>query len=207
MARVNDLIPDVRTHLKGAPERTVLRYIRRAVKQFCQDSRVWQLELGSKSVDPPDDTNARVVLAVPSTGDDDDYELPEQSTLNTLALVHFGDWDCPLDPKRYRYDVVTANLILRPGVIHQTADVYVEAILETARDATTIPDFLAEKWGEGIADYAIAEMMMMPDQDWSDPKLGGFFERKYQSRVSEAVIEKAREGTQNSIEVTPHEFV
>lgn len=197
---VADLIAPVRTHLKGAPDPTVTLYLRRAAKQFCQDSAIWTVNLGSAPVAPPD-TEEELRIAVPSTR----FVLPEQSYLNAIAQVRI-DRDT-VDGAEYRYDLPTATLILEPGTVQRDSTLYVDAVLETADNATEIPDFIARRWSEGIADYAIAEMLMMPEQEWSNPMLAAAFKAKYDARLAEATVSKARGGSKRRIRLTPIPFV
>ena len=204
MAKLIDLIPEVRTHLAGAADPTVTLYLRRAAKQFCQDSKIWDVNIGSKAVTPPADTDSAVRYVLPSEDPDDDFTLPAQSYINSISTVRLDDNE--VDVKGYAFDLSTRELVMQARTILQAATLYVGAVLETARKATALPDFIFELWGDGIADYAVWEMMTMPKQEWSDPVLAEVFKKKYDDRVAEATVAKAREGTEKPIELLPFEF-
>lgn len=194
----------VRVHLRSAPDPTITLYLQRAARQFCHDSQAWIINVGMKSVSPAP-TGQELKVAVPSTGMDTDFVLPTESALNRIAEVRLDD--NKLDDHGYRYDRPTAQIVLQPGVVMQAGALHVDAVLEPSLNAQNIPDFLGEQWGEGIADYAIYEMMMMPGQDWSNPVLAGAYRRKYHEMVSEATVDLARGGTRRGIRLAPIPFV
>ncbi|MCY4470290.1 MAG: hypothetical protein OXC08_16370 [Thiotrichales bacterium] len=215
MANLSDLTPEVRSHLSSPPESTVRRYLRRAAKQFCQDSLVWDRSIGTAEVEANGSAERSIVLHDNgATGDGRDFVAPAQAWITTVSRVLHtsagADFDAErdeVDEAEYRFEVDERALVLRPGAITSTGTLDVRAALEPTRAAVTVPDFLVEQFGEGIADYAVFEMLTMPKQEWSDPDLALLFERKYQKRVSEARTHKARQGTRKSIEVTPFPFI
>ena len=187
------LMPEVRTYLNDVPENLVLIYLQRAAKQFCQDSGVWEVSMGTKDVTVPVDGDAEVEYSVPSTGDDTDFALPEESYLSAISKVKLGE--DYLEEYEFRYDLVTQKLVIAPRVITTNAVLEVFGTLEPTKAAQSLPAFLVERWSEGIVDYAIHEMMNMPERTWSAPYLADDYWKKYVSRVSEASVAKAREGT------------
>lgn len=210
MTMYKALIPEVRTHVAGAPEVEVLLYLRRAAKQFCQDTKVWDVLIGSADVSPDPD-GYRVVLEVPSpAAEDQDFTLPAMSVLNTISKVWLGDArdeDEPLDAGEYEYDRATRELAIARRVISEDTQIYVKAILEPTKAATAIPDWIGELWSEGIVSYAIFELMSMPAKEWTNPGLAGVFKNKYDRRVEEATVDKARKGTRKAIRMKPKPFV
>ena len=140
--QLKTLIPEVRTHLDGAPIPTCEIYLRRAAKQFCQDSRVWDILLGSADISPPTE-NTRIEIEIPSTGSDPDFAVPEHGVINRLSLVALDDEeDGSLDPNQYEYDLETKKLIIAKNVVLQDAELFVHAILEPTDDAKIIADIV-----------------------------------------------------------------
>ena len=211
MARLRDLEPAVRTHLTGVSEPTIRLYVRRATKQFCQDTKIWDVNIGSKSLSPTATPDLRRRIAVPSTASGDtDFELPDQSFLNSISRVRYGS-GADVEPEKlpdaeWAYDIATRELVLEPGVVFQDMTIYVDAILEPSQTALQLPDWMAELWGEVISDYAVFEIMSQPNQEWSNPRLAAVFKGKYDSRVSEATVAKARKGSRQPIRSRPIPF-
>jgi len=201
MEQLDVLVPYVVTHLSGAPEIQVILYLRRAAKQFCQDTSIWRVSMGTQSVTAPTDNDAYLRISIPN----DDLTLPDQSIINSIGDLKLdGD---SIDISRYRYNIVTQQIEFEPQAFYETKEMEVFAILEPTRSATTIPDFLVERWGEGIADYCIWEMMSMINREWSAPGIAIGYKAKYQSRVAEATVQYARRGTDKGIRLEPRPFV
>lgn len=202
------LVPEVSVHLTNSPDSTVLVYLRRAAKQFCNDSGVWRHKLGTKAVTVPTDQDSETRYAVPSTDNEEadrDYTIPEHSYLSAITRAKLGrDY---LEPEQYSYDIVNNELVIYPRTIMQAADLELWGRLEPTKEAPSIPDFLVERYSEGVCSYAIHEMMMMPNKDWSDPALAMQYRKKYEERVSEARVLVARGGTNKPITVEPIPFV
>lgn len=139
------------------------------------------------------------------------FVAPAQSYVNAVTkaeILPTGEMEPRRVEDRYiRYDIKTQMLTLLPGAITTGGELEVFTVLEPTLTAKVLPDFLAERWGQGIADYAIFSMFLMPKQEWSDPELAEVFRDRYVRRVSEAQIQRAREGTTKTVEVEPIPFV
>ena len=205
------LSPIVKTHLKGAPDAAVTIYIQRACKQFCKDSSLWEQRLGIKDVARPEDPDVNIVFEVP----DDDFRLPYMSALRSISEVKYGEDEDQLntdnpDPRltrgQYRFDLVRKELTIVGGTYEKAGKLSVSAVLTTTLAATEIPEFLYENWSEGITNYAVWEMMNMPDREWSNSRESKTYLAKYQSRVNEARTERAREGTTGRVQMDPLPF-
>ena len=204
--RLKDLIPEVRTHLEGAPEPTVIIYLRRAARQFCQDRRVWDVRIGTADISPPVE-DERIEIPVPSTGDDPDFTLPADARINRISLAALDDEeDGKLTAKQYRYDFNTEKLIIARGVVMQDAELILHAILEPTDTANSIAN-VVNRHRMAIIDFAINEMMRMPNKAWTDTKSANDFLRSYTNRLAEATVSQARGGTDEPVEVEPIPFV
>ena len=214
MARVSDLLPEVKTHLDSVPDVTAVTYLRRAVKQFCQDTGVWY---------------ARTAPVTVNEGDlPDNEDLPFRGTLSNdrsqpysvdiaFPYVIFALNDVLInnrsskDPLGKAYPF-TYSVIDQSFTVHRDlfgdypASVVLEVSLQPRKNADQIPDFLVEYRSEGIVSYAIAELMSMPSREWSDPRLAGLYLSKYESRAAEARIRVARRGTTGPIDIAQLPF-
>ena len=205
MANLKDIIPDVRTHLSGSAEIMVLQYLRRAAKQFCQDSLIWEHLMGSKVIGDNTLQEEPYTIVLPETGDDPDFTIPANSYINSISKIQLDDEEVDID--NYGYDIVNQTLSIRPRTVDNQQTLKIYAVLEPTKGTNIIPDFLLERWGEGIADYAIWEMMSMSGREWSDRSMASTYKMKYESRVSEAKVAKGRKGTNQAIRLEPIPFV
>ena len=204
MAQILDLVPEVRTHLSGAPDITVELYLRRAVIQFCRDSRIWDVRIGQATVRPAMD-DSEIEVPVPSIDPVEDFVLPDSSIIRAISAVTLNDED-PLEGEYYAYSKAEAVLTLARRTVSRESTLRVKAILTPIDTAREFPNFLDE-WRSGIVDYAIYEMLTMPNQAWSDPILADHFNNEYDKRVAEATVEKARQGTEKPIRLQPIPFI
>ena len=205
---IDVLVPEVKNFVNGPSDPVIVSYLRIASKQFCQDSRMWRQEIGTIEVVPPTDPNDEIVIPIPSVLKDDDtrdLSLPDQSYLNTVSRLDFNIGPAnskeEAGAKLYRYDVVFEELILVAGAISNTTNVTVIVILEPSLLSEQIPSFLVERHAEGIRDYALYSMMKMKGQEWTDPQSAQDHKIEYEARVAEAKIDRAREGTEQTIEL------
>lgn len=203
MATVKSLVPEVRTHLSAAPEPQCVVYLRRAAQQFARKSEIWTVSIGTKDiVDADIDRDADYTeLTVPETGADPDFTLPADSQIWAIDSVLLDDE--PLTD--FAYDLDTAKLSVASDEL-QSGTVEVRAVLEPTDDATNIPDSLA-RWKVGITSHAISEMMLMPNQEWSAPRLSEPFENKYLTEASRANLLRAKKRTRRPLRTVRRDFV
>ncbi len=69
------------------------------------------------------------------------------------------------------------------------------AALKPARSATSLPNFLYERWVEAIAAGAKFRLLRMPDQPWTDADTAIFYQNDFNQRISVAANRAARANT------------
>ena len=206
MANIRDLLPEVKTHLDSVPDVTALTYLRRAAKQFCQDTGIWTIRTEPVVVqqsDLPIDTDLPFTGTLPSDDFPVDETFPrvvfaiEDVIINTYSSINR---EAQANP--FSYDVITKEFEINRDLFSMyPANVEFVVQLQPTKTADTIPDFLVELRSEGIASYALAELMSMPNRQWSDPRLSVLYMSKYQNRASEARTRKSRQGTTGPIPI------
>lgn len=75
------------------------------------------------------------------------------------------------------------------------------------RDGCEIPDFIYEEWEEAIKHGALAELLMMPGQEWTRPQMAQYHEGKYNQLVVEAKSRKWHNHTQGAITMNAPSFM
>lgn len=201
------LVPEVRTHLNSAPDITCILYLQRAVKQFCKDAGVWVVSVGTTTISPPTYTNPTppVEVAIPDS-DNEDWTFPDSSYLQSIKKILLDGSELErvsgAEAPKYWYDWVVEKLYIDSNyVTSDSVELEVYVVLTPTKLAEEIPDFIVERYSEGVSNYAISEMMLMPDRQWSDARLASSFLKKYQLRVSEAKVAIARQGTTGKISI------
>ena len=204
---INVLIPEIRTHLNSAPDITCTIYLQRALKQFCKDTGVWIVNAGSTTITPPTDTDptSPVEVDIPDA-DNEDWTFPDESYLQSIKKILLGGRELErvsgAEAPKYWYDWVAQKLYIDSNhITSDSVELEVYVVLTTTKDVQEIPDFFVERYSEGVSNYAISEMMLMPNRPWSDARLAGSFLKKYQLRVSEAKVAIARQGTTGTVSI------
>jgi hypothetical protein len=73
-----------------------------------------------------------------------------------------------------------------------TGRITLRVVLQPARDATGIDDWVFNKWVEAIAAKAKADLMAMPAKPWTNPAMSVYYESVYQRELGDAVREVNR---------------
>ena len=208
---IENLVAEVRTHLNGAPDETCELYLKRAVKQFCKDAGVWVVNVGTVAINPPTDKNPTPPVEVEISDSNADWTFPDNSYLQSIKKILLDGRELErvsgAEAPKYWYDWVAEKLYIDSNyVTSDSVELEVYVVLTPKKEAAEIPDFIVERYSEGVSNYAISEMMLMPDRQWSDARLAGVFRKKYQLRVSEAKVAIARQGTTGTISISPIPF-
>lgn len=184
MASLSDFNQLIRTYLPGAPDPTIEFAVRRAARRFCSLS--WF---------------ARRSITVTLVSGTAVYTLSPTSAQEEIVGVHAIEFDDePLDPTKPELVNTTSGTPKRwyfepesTITLDPTPDDGVDGEVITVRIATqptrtteTIADDIVREYEQCIADGAIAWIMAMPKQPWSDKEGAAMMERKFMSQTMRA---------------------
>jgi hypothetical protein len=97
----------------------------------------------------------------------------------------------------------SVSLYPTPG---QTGEIVCRVTYGPKMSATTLPDFLMDRYAEAIAAGAKARLMLMPGVQWSNPSLAGYYDGVFSSGITSARDEMSTDGAVGSIFVRPRRF-
>ena len=80
------------------------------------------------------------------------------------------------------------------GAIQSAATLQVRGLFSPDDTATAIPSSLG-RWKLAIVDRAMYELLLMPNQEWTDRNIASEHLRTYNLRVAEATVAKSGKGT------------
>lgn len=185
-------IQDVEQIVRRCPTVTLVRAYARAARQLCVESRWLRVQASSTTVPG---------LQRYSLGND-----PWLDILN-LHAVEIGDagnisplrvWDprqwnpnnAPGRPAFYAY-VPEAQFVLYPV---PDKEYQITASIEVApkAGATQLPDILFNKWEQAMQDGALAYLLSIPGEPWSNPQMAMIYERRYRAAISNAKTDVQR---------------
>lgn len=197
-APLDDFMGGIRPYAPTVAEPTAHNAIRQAAIQFCERTRMWREEDEYQNV----------------AGADVAVTVPEGSQLIDFDIVSFNDFE-PLDPAttqwldrnyrgwrtnaspgtpRYVTQLTTNTLRLVPGM---DGIVKVSMWLKPDQACMEMPSFLSSQYRETIAHGALARLLAIPGQPYSDPTAADYYLRLFMGRL-DALGTKGSAGQQRA---------
>lgn len=183
MKDFEDILPHILQYAPGCAAPTAEYGIRQAAIDFCERTRLWRYE---------DDFDI--------AGDEAEcISTPYGSVLHEIELVQFDGQDlCPtttawLDANcrgwrageltgQPSYLVQTAPNTLRV-VPWQAGHVNLFLWLKPSDDATELPDFMVDSYRKVLAHGALAYILAMPNQPFTNPSMANNFGALFQGKL------------------------
>lgn len=205
MIELDVFLPKIMPRAQGAPRPAVYDAIRVAAQEFCMRTRLWR------------ETDTLQT----SQNDIDIIAVPHGAVLFEIESARFDGY--PLDPVSIswldqevaRWREMTAE---RPKWITQTEPDTVRLVpmgtgtvdlslyLKPADDAEFLPDWMGNHYKQVIADGALAEVLTLPGQPFTNPDLAMFYSARFDKRVSSLSAANVK-GQQNAkLRTTPNFF-
>lgn len=170
MKPIDDLLYHVLPFAPECPEPTAIEHLRQAAIRFCRHTRAWREQFVGVAAAP-------TVLVLPE---------PAQSQLFEIEAAWFNDY--PLDRRPvqeledYPSDTTGVPRWISeagPSAVRvfpfEAGPLRVSVFVEPSPAATELPDFLVDAHGRALADGALSDLLMIPNQPWSQPQLAGGF--------------------------------
>jgi len=195
MSKLTDFLPYVLPYVLGCSEPMAVQHVRMACIDFCVSTGLWKVMtegvnvnagVNQYFVENPSDSNVAQVERVWFRGTPipvtNDHITPQDaySAANPLSIVG--------TPSRAIYDKATNNIILTPTPDEAASKALaLYLVLKPSRTSNNVPDFLFKDYAAEIASGAIASLMRMPDQPYtnadSQTHARFFFEAKHKAKI------------------------
>jgi len=179
---LEQFLPKVIPFAPGCPEPTALEHLIAAAQDFCETTRLWRFEDSFQLGDDPN------VLCTPSDAIIHEIERCDYNGKKLdPATIDFLDDRHPLwrsdtnewtgQPEWFtQIDPGTVRVVPRPL---EPGTVKVWLRLKPSEDAETLPDFIFKEHSTLISWGALAAILMLPNQTFSDPNRATFFQGKF----------------------------
>ena len=181
MREIEDLLPHVMPYAPGCAEPTAIQHLRDAAVRFCERTRCWRHIDRFKT-----DTHHHQIMAVPS-----------QAVLYEIEWAKFGerheleartpdveDWhregDEAYSYPRYISQVNPTCVSIEPHVV---GDLSISMFLKPSPTTDMLPDFLVSHFGRAMGDGALATLLLLPNQPFTNPQMAAIFEGKFQAAM------------------------
>lgn len=187
----------------GCPEPTAFQHIVNAAQDFCEETKLWRME--GQEFELGEFPN---VLAAPSDALVYDIERCDFNgrKLDPASIGWLDDryptWrndgpDMWTGMPRYFTQTQPDTIRVTPAPMTEEKIVKVWARLKPADDAESLPDFIAYKHSNTIAWGALAKILLLPKQDFTDPERAMYFKGEFDTALGRA-SSSAQVGQQNA---------
>lgn len=195
--------PYIALEVTGASDPLIDQAITDAAIEFCERSLIWRQKL-----DP-----IQIIANVP----DYDVAVPAASMLSDVldAELASGGWLDPVNLATTQAERAAVNTIPprkgeAAGYLMTDAEegtltvdpvpvksdtLTLIAALKPARGASTLPNFLYQRWAEAIAAGAKMRLMRIPDKTFSNANAAMYYQGMFNDRISSAAMRAARANT------------
>lgn len=201
--RLDALLPLVLPEVSGCPHPTLVLHLAMAGQRFCVETGAWAVMadeqitsegLTGYDVEPATDAMVVRVREVWLDG----------RVLSPVSVVSAIDHqDAPTGYTHYDdRQVLRLNGQPRTGQKLQ-----MRLVMAPKTNSTTIPDDLAMRHQVAIAAGAKSTLMVMPNQVWTNPQLGGYHAQEFKRAISEARIDALRDGVDIPLTVKKRSFI
>lgn len=185
MTDLDEFLPNIRMYAPGVADPTAYFAIRQAAIEFCERTRFWRYE---------DDFNI-------AADDCEGLLAPQDAVIHEVDGVWFeGRKLRPVTPDKlddllpgWRSGAVPTTgapayvTQLLPNTVSLvpfgSGRVKLSLILKPSQNAEQLPDFLANQQRETIAWGALARILLIPNQSFTNPEMGAAFGQSFQQRL------------------------
>lgn len=183
MIDLDVFLPRILPYAPGCPEPTAFASIIKAAQTFCERTRLWR-DCDKFNVTP---TSCNVVCAPNGA---ELFEI-ESARFNGKKLEPISLAD--LDTKHPTWRQMSAGEAhwitqISPGSVLLvptcTGTLELSTFLRPAEDADQLPDLFSQ-YTQDIADGALADILMLPAQSFSNPQMAQFYSLRFDNRISD----------------------
>ena len=177
MTDLDVFLPSIMPKAPGCPEPTAFAEIISAARKVCERLRIWRSD-DTFTITP---TSCNVMC---SPGGADVYQIEnallDERQLQPIALNDLNDlvpnWRTATDGGKWITQQEPGSVLVVPA---SSGTLRLSLILTPSEEADQLPDFLARDYRSLIADGALAEILMLPMQSFTDPSRAQFFQARF----------------------------
>lgn len=195
MIELDSFLPSILPYAPGCAEPTALAAVIKAAQAFCERTRLWRAN-AAISVTP---ATANVV-PVPTGAELFEIESARFDG-RELKAISLHDLDT-LHPRWREMDPGDARWITQslPGSVQvvppSTGTLTLTTLLRPTDAALQLPDLFSQ-YTQLIADGALAEILMLPAQPFSDPQRAQFYAVRFDTRT-DTLFKRTIQGQQRA---------
>lgn len=206
LTSISDLIPQVLIRCPNAGDAAALFWLRDTLKKFLNQTGIWR-ETGTITT-VEDQATYDLIVVVNDVQTQPVAGAQIQRIMRVTPLNDDGDELIDIPADYYELDLETSEITFTaPYIPTVTGDTYnVTMILRPEWNLAnaSYPDWIAERWGDGLAAGAAASLMITPPYNkTASPILLDACRRVFNGALSDAKGEVFRVGTARDTGFTP----
>jgi hypothetical protein len=201
-------LPEVLPHVAGCADVIATNAVRNACIEFCAESFIWNEVQDAERVTDADfpytvtaPSGARVagVLDVMVNG-----QRVSPSYLDALGFV--PNWqDVTAEQPSVYVQADPETLVFYPR-LSVPANLVVRAAYAPTRAATGIVSFVYQEYLEEIAAGALAKLMLVPGQPFTNPDLSAFYNDRFEKATTLAAVRANKSFTRTGVSIAMRPF-
>lgn len=210
---LDDFLPFMLVDLPGCPDPTVKQALLLSANEFCRESHCWDevqdpltltANVRDYDLEGPPDGRCLLVRDVWMGA-----RALRPTTMQELQLV-IPKWRETFtnDPTYYNAAIDRQQISFYPtpdGT--STNQVVIRAVYVPTLSATSLPDFLGDRYLEYVVAGAKARLMATPGQTYSKPDAVAFHRERFDNGIALAKAEMMHDRVQGLVTVRPRQFI
>lgn len=185
MTELKAFFPNIRPYAPGVADATAFVAIRQAAIDFCERSRIWNWgdEFSITADDcegllSPDGSVIHAIESVFVNGVPLRKVTPHK--LDELVPYWRNGNTKPTGQPRFVTQTEPNTMVLAP---FGSGTCKVNVVIKPSQDCDELPDLLANQQRETIAWGALARILLIPNQSFTNNELGAYFDGKFQAKL------------------------
>lgn len=206
------LLPKVLPSCPGCGIPMAVEAVRQTVIDFCQRAKAWQAEHTITFVaDTPDyaltlPANTVLVDVVKCLYNADGLPIvPKSEAQLDAQYAGWRQWKASRPSFYYLPDLSTIRLVAMPSQAEANA-VTAKLAVKPIQAATEFDTELYDQYADALAAGAMARLMLMPQQQWTNPKLAAIHGGMYEAQVGKTQKRVFKNNTRTSLYASAPEF-
>lgn len=211
-----DFVQFVAHSCVGCSSMTISTHLQAAMDEFCSATSIWVetldpigLMAGQDTYDIPVDANTRVI-GIESVMYNGFPLKPMTSRALTGFFPTWEVWDDGINQimaYRVEMDDTDQNLTVWPSPTdNEPASVVMRVTLKPTSTATSIPGFIYEDWRTVIGSGALAQILLIPGKDFTNPQLAQVHDAKFRTGKSRAKVRALGQQAGGTLTMRPRRF-
>ena len=188
MKPIDDFLPLILPRAPGCPEPIAFDAIRQAAIEFCERTRIWR-DTDQFMADEFGDIFAPAQSVIHQIEDArfEGHRLTPVSVQDLNERYPGYDWTTQSgDQPKYITQIHPNTVKIVPA---WEGMITMAILLKPSNDAQELPDFIFDQYARTIADGALAEILMIPGQPYTNPQGGAMYSQRFQQRLDSLQVQ------------------